>query len=206
MVRSLFSRSSDVTRVVKPRGLYSHKGVFGSLLIIGGSNVYSGAPALTGMAALRTGAGLVLIAAPREVTGTIRAYSPDLIVHSLSGSVVTGDDVNVIIQLLTKADAVVLGPGIGLDPRTEKMIPKIVRITTEMRKPLLIDADAIRAIRSRIELLGQAHTVITPHAGEFKSISGLDTPSKWRDRVPICVEFAKEHMRTFTERSRHSNH
>ena len=192
MVRSLFSRLSDVRRVVKPRGLYSHKGDFGYLLIVGGSDVYSGAPALTGLAALRTGVGLALIAAPREVAGTIRAYSPDLIVHSLTGSVVMADDLNLITQILTKADAVVLGPGIGLDPRTEKVIPEIVRITTDMSKPLLIDADAIKAIRGRIELLGQG-SVITPHAGEFKSISGMDVSSKWRDRVPICTEFAKKH-------------
>ncbi len=193
MVYSPFSRPSDVRRAVKPRGLYSHKGDFGHLLIIGGSDVYSGAPALAGMAALRTGVGLALIAAPREVAGTIRSYSPNLIVHSLTGSVVMGDDVNVITQLLTKADAVVLGSGIGLDPRTEKVIPEIVRITTEMNKPLLIDADAIKAIRGRIELLGQAGTVITPHAGEFSFISGMDAPSKWRERGPICIEFAKKH-------------
>ena len=92
MAYSLFSRPSDVRRVVKPRGLNAHKGDFGKLLTIGGSDVYSGAPTLAGLAALRTGVGLVLIAAPREVAGTIRAYSPDLIVHSLTGSVVVSED------------------------------------------------------------------------------------------------------------------
>jgi NAD(P)H-hydrate epimerase len=79
----LFSGPEDVRRAVKARNAYSHKGDSGYLLIVGGSDVYSGAPALAGMAALRTGAGLVVIAAPRGVAGIVRSYSPELIVHSL---------------------------------------------------------------------------------------------------------------------------
>ena len=68
---------------------------------MGGSDVYSGAPALAGMASLRTGVGLVFIAAPRRISSVIRSYSPDLIVHELCDDVVTSRDLSAISELLT---------------------------------------------------------------------------------------------------------
>ena len=192
MPNQLFSRSSDVKRVVKVRDLYSNKKDFGCLLIVGGSDVYSGAPALAGMAGLRTGAGMVFIAAPKGVTGTIRSYSPNLIVHSLSNDVITLNDVQKIVELLARADAIVLGPGIGLNLKTQAAIIEIVKAVSKMKKPMLIDADAIRAFHGRMEVLSKTNMVITPHAGEFEAISGIKMPPHWQERVPICVEFAKK--------------
>jgi NAD(P)H-hydrate epimerase len=175
---------------VKPRDPYSHKGDFGCLLIVGGSDVYSGAPALTGLAAIRTGAGLVLIAAPKATTSTIRSYSPDLIVHQLSGDVVTPDDVPKLQELLVKSTALVLGPGIGRAPETEVAVPQILKTATEMGKPVLVDADAIRAVAGTG--IKHSNIVLTPHAGEFRALSGIEAPVRWRDRLPFCVEFAKK--------------
>jgi len=192
MPNQLFSRSSDVKRVVKVRDLYSNKKDFGCLLIVGGSDVYSGAPALAGMAGLRTGAGMVFIAAPKGVTGTIRSYSPNLIVHSLSNDVITLNDVQKIVELLARADAIVLGPGIGLNLKTQAAIIEIVKAVSRTKKPMLIDADAIRAFHGRMEVLSKTNMVITPHAGEFEAISGIKMPPHWQERVPVCVEFAKK--------------
>ncbi len=189
----LFSGPRDVKRVVKPRGLFSHKGDFGYLLIVGGSDVYSGAPALAGMAALRTGVGLVVIAAPKGVVGSIRSYSPNLIVVPLKSDVVATHDFRRLTQLLRKSDALVLGPGIGLDSRTRAAIPAIIRSARELKKPMLIDADAIKALKGQLNILKGAKAVITPHAGEFKSISNIDVSSRWQERMPICVEFAKRY-------------
>jgi NAD(P)H-hydrate epimerase len=192
MQQQLFSRPSDVKRVVKARDSHSHKRDFGYLLIVGGSNVYSGAPALAGIAGLRTGAGLVFIAAPKGVAGIIRSYSPNLIVHSLSNDVITVDDTHKINELLARSDAIVLGPGIGLDSKTQAAIPEIIKAAMEMNKPMLIDADAIRSLHGRIEFLRRTKVVLTPHAGEFEAISGIHMPPHWRERVPLCVEFAKK--------------
>lgn len=192
-MRPSFTGRADVKRVVKARSLYSHKGDFGYLLIIGGSDVYSGAPALAAMAALRTGAGLAIIAAPKEIAPTIRSYSPNLIVHSLSSNVITSEDLPLVSKLIEKADAVVLGPGIGLDERTKRAILLVINTVSEMKKPILIDADAIRALADHLDLLRKAKTIITPHAGEFSAISQTKVPPRWRDRLPICTEFAKNH-------------
>lgn len=189
----LSSGPQDVRLAVKARNAYSHKGDFGCLLIVGGSNVYSGAPALAGMAALRTGAGLVVIAAPKGVAGTIRSYSPNLIVHALESEVITAQDAPKVAQLLDTSDALVLGPGIGLHSRTRNTIPRMIDIATEMKKPILIDADAIKALNRRLGILKGANATITPHAGEFRAVSGINVPQGWQERLPICVDFAKRH-------------
>jgi len=160
-------------------------------LIVGGSEVYSGAPALAGMAALRAGVGLVIIAAPRSVAATIRGYSPNLIVHSLNSDIVGSEEIEQLSRLLAASDALVLGPGIGRQPETIQTIPLIIKEARKIGKPILIDADAIRALAEAKELL--KGVLITPHAGEFKAISGLQAPQLWHDRLPICRKFALEH-------------
>jgi NAD(P)H-hydrate epimerase len=163
------------------------------LLIIGGSDVYSGAPALAGLAALRTGCGLAVVAAPASVAATVRSYSPNLIVHALSGNVVTIRDVDKLSELLSSSNAVVLGPGIGRSEETKGAVTSIVEAAGKARKPVLIDADAIRALAERKIVLRNAKVVITPHAGEFKAISGVDPPHERRQRIALCARFALEY-------------
>ena len=174
---------------MKPRDQHSHKGDYGRLLIVGGSDVYSGAPALAGMASLRTGVGLVFIAAPRRISSVIRSYSPDLIVHELCDDVVTSKDLSAIGKLLTQSDALVLGPGIGRSSGTNAVIPQIIQKAHAMKKSILVDADAIRAVAGM--RYDGINMILTPHAGEFKALSGVEVSLEWRKRVPICVDFAK---------------
>ena len=178
---------------MRPRHQNSSKRDFGCLLVVGGSEVYSGAPALAGMAALRVGSGLVVIAAPTSIASTIRTYSPNLIVHPLPGDNVSSLSADKISELLKSSDAIVLGPGIGRDPETKQAVPSIVEMVARSRKPILIDADAIRALSEKTHLLREANAVITPHAGEFRAISGLDIPDGQRERVEQCKKFAMEH-------------
>jgi len=189
----MYSGPADVKRVVKARWPTSSKRDFGCLLLIGGSEVYSGAPALASLAALRTGTGLVVVAAPEPVAGTIRGYSPNLIVHGLSGNVITVRHRDKLSRLLASCTAVVLGPGIGVNPHTKEAIPSIVGMIAKTKKPLLIDADALRAIAGRKEEFKRATPVITPHAGEFKAISGIDVASNWGGRLAIAEKFARQY-------------
>lgn len=189
----MYSGPADVQRVVKPRYPNSSKRDFGCLLVVGGSEVYSGAPGLAGIAALRTGCGLAVVAAPSSVASSIRSYSPNLIVHPLPGSVVSARCMDELSKLLETSNALVLGPGIGLSPETREVIPSVVEIASQNRKPILIDADAIRALVDRKNVLQDANAVITPHAGEFRAISGKDIPNALRGRVSVCKTFALEH-------------
>jgi NAD(P)H-hydrate epimerase len=145
------------------------------------------------LAALRTGSGLVVIAAPSSVAPTIRAYSPNLIVHSLSGNNVSPCGVDELSKLFRSSDALVLGPGIGLNPETREAIPLIIETAAQNRKPILIDADAIRALSESKHLLRDANAVITPHVGEFRTICGMDVPNGLRQRAKLCKRFAMEY-------------
>ena len=78
-----FAGPGDVEAVVKPRPSESHKGDFGRLLVIGGSETYSGAPAFVALAALRAGVDLAYVATPHETAYAVSSMSPDLITHSL---------------------------------------------------------------------------------------------------------------------------
>jgi NAD(P)H-hydrate epimerase len=187
----MFTGVKEVKLVSKVRNPYSSKRDFGSLLVVGGSDVYSGAPALAAMAALRTGVGLTSVAAPKTVADSIRSYSPNLIVHPLRSDVVSPADLPILIPLLTRASALVLGPGVGLDSQTKQAIPLIVAKAEELQKPVLVDADALRALAEKKMLFKNA--VITPHAGEFKALSGGEPPLTWRDRLPVCKKFAAEY-------------
>jgi NAD(P)H-hydrate epimerase len=142
------------------------------------------------MAALRTGVGLSVVAAPRSVVNSIRAYSPDLIVHPLQGDVISPTDLPRLSELLDRSNALVLGPGIGLHADTKSVMPMLVARAHELQKPVLVDADGLRSLIDHRELF--KGTVVTPHAGEFKAISGVVPPPSWRDRLGICKDFALE--------------
>jgi NAD(P)H-hydrate epimerase len=151
----------------KPK-IESHKGDNGRLLIIGGGP-YSGAPALAGLAAFRIGVDLVHIATPKKTYKIIASYSPNFIVHKLSGDVIEKEDLGSINSLSDKVESIIVGPGIGDDPRTISAVQDFIR---ECPKPLVIDADAIKAVAKKPSILEGKPGIITPHAGEFTILSG----------------------------------
>ncbi|VVB84790.1 ADP-dependent (S)-NAD(P)H-hydrate dehydratase [uncultured archaeon] len=192
----LFTGPGDVRRIVKPRNQYSYKGDYGYVLIIGGSNVYSGAPALAAMASLRTGAGLAIAGVPESVSSVVKSYSPDIIVHPLEGDTLSKSNIPYIQKLLEKVDALVIGPGLGLAPETFDFVKEVLRSSKLKKLPALIDADAIKALKDSLEILRDGNFLLTPHAGEFEIISGVRVSNNWKERVGTCVEFAKENRCT----------
>jgi ADP-dependent NAD(P)H-hydrate dehydratase / NAD(P)H-hydrate epimerase len=187
----LYTGPGDVDQVVGPRTPLSHKGDYGYVLVIGGSEVYSGAPALAALAALRTGAGLALVAAPEAVGTSIRTLSPSIIVHPLPGKVVGMEHLDHIRELLPKVDSVVLGPGIGLHPDTGRAVRAILEAANAEGRPILVDADAIKLMKEGPGAKGNDRLVLTPHAGEFKALTGITVDEEGADRIDVAVQFAK---------------
>jgi len=181
----------DVLMILKERHPWSHKGDFGSILIIGGSRKFSGAPALAALAALRAGADLVQIAAPESVAPIIRSFSPDLIVIPLRGENINRDNVSEISNLIAKVDTVVLGPGLGLEEETLETAYNLANIISKKGKTLLVDADGLKALAKYGIPSGK--TVLTPHAGEFKILFGVELENDLTIRGEKVLQKAKEY-------------
>ncbi|KGK99025.1 hydroxyethylthiazole kinase [Methanococcoides methylutens] len=152
-------------KVLLRRRADSHKGNSGRILIVGGGP-YSGAPALAAMAALRTGADIVTVAAPANVAETIASYSPNIIVRPLSSDILCEEDVEKIAELITSHDVVVIGMGLGRADRTKSAIAKIIPFC----KKVIVDADGLYGIE--LPVPKDTTMIITPHAGEFRSLGG----------------------------------
>ncbi len=151
----------------RPRKPDSHKGDFGRILIIGGSDVFSGAPALAGMAALRAGADLVSIMAPNPVVPAIRSYSPNLMVQALDENILTDESIDKIIVASQSSDVIVIGPGLGLDHETSIAVVKLAHSLTELKKTLVIDADGLKALSGSGLTFDPERCILTPHWGEL---------------------------------------
>ncbi|MCK4811989.1 MAG: NAD(P)H-hydrate epimerase, partial [Methanosarcinales archaeon] len=152
------------------RSAGSHKGDSGRVLVIGGG-AFTGAPALAALAALRTGADWVTAATPRSVTHEIAGFSPNLIVHALSGRYLAHNDTRAIDALIRRHGVVVIGMGLGRENETAETVLEIIRSNPDTR--FVIDADALHALEMPMPDRGQAAMpVVTPHAGEFKQLGG----------------------------------
>jgi len=186
-----FAGPSDVLAVRRQRPSASHKGDFGRLLIIGGSETYSGAPTLVALGAMRTGADMVYLAAPEKTAYAISSMSPDLITIKLEGTHLNPDNVAELKSSIEKVDAVVIGPGLGLHPETSKAVKTLISLVENSRKPLLLDADGLKAFAAYKRKL-KIPLVLTPHAGEYAILTGKTLPKDLDQKIADVYKNAAE--------------
>jgi len=187
-----FAGPGDVQLVVKPRHPEAHKGEFGRLLVIGGSEVFSGAPVLVASAALRVGVDLAYIAAPHRTAYAISSMSPDLITIKLEGDHLNPSDVATIRPYLEKSTAVAMGPGLGLHKDTRDAVKEIVKLIEKVKVPLLLDADGLKAF-AEFKHKVTSPMVFTPHAGEYQILTGKE-PSKELNEKAVEVQKTAEEL------------
>jgi NAD(P)H-hydrate epimerase len=170
---STYAGPGDVQFVRICRPALSHKGQYGRLLVIGGSEMFTGAPALVALAAYRSGTDLVFIAAPEKTASVVSSMSPSLITVKLPGDHLAPGHLRLLREQIEKATAVAIGPGLGTNKITLSAIRNILTEVHQLKKPLLVDADALKAVGIVRKRIFHASTVLTPHADEFKSIAGM---------------------------------
>ena len=164
-----YAGPGDFKILWKPRPPTAHKGDYGRLLIIGGSENFTGAPAFSALAATKCGTDLVYVASPAKTAETIASYSPDLITVKLPGDHLNPRALPELAKWTTTVDAIVLGPGIGLHEETVEAVKKLITEAGEQNKPMVLDADALKIFgRNRRRLKSPA--VLTPHQGEFAQV------------------------------------
>jgi hydroxyethylthiazole kinase-like uncharacterized protein yjeF len=186
-----FAGPGDVLLVKKPRATSAHKGDFGRLLVIGGSEVFSGAPALVSLAALRTGVDIVYLAAPAKTAYALSSVSPNLITLKLKGDHLAIGNITVLQPYLETVDAVVMGPGLGMHAETREFVKACVAAVEGADKPLLLDADGLKAFAEFKRQL-KVPLVLTPHAGEYAILTGRQLPESVEERMTEVQETAKE--------------
>ena len=168
-----FVNYGDFLRL-KNRDSKSHKGNNGRLLIIGGNKDYSGAPAIAGMAAIGAGADLVYVASPEKAAEAIKSTSPDLIVKSLEGDRLSLNHADELLELSENVDAVLIGPGAGIDEDTSKLFNVLA---AKIKKPVVLDADALKQVELKL-IKNRDDVILTPHIFEFKSFFDVQNDLK----------------------------
>ena len=168
----------------------THKAERGKLLIIGGSQRIAGAAILAARAALRTGCGSVRVAAPHSVALHIGIAVPELMVIPLpetASGTIAREAVELIAAQTQACDAIVLGPGLDADEQTDEFARAVIQSAP---LPLLIDAQAISALEGGWKA-GASARVLTPHDGEFESLTGQTLGQSDEDRENAALQYAK---------------
>jgi len=177
-----------IKKIFKPREKWSHKGNFGSLLVIGGSERYSGSPTFNALAAYRTGVDLVTIAALRRAADIIASFSPDLITYPLEGDYLNETHLDDIFVLARSSDAVAIGGGLE---RNKKTLTTVKKILKKLTLPCVIDADAIHAVATNKKVL-RKNFVIMPHSNEFFVLTGKKPGTNLKKRVNLVKREASK--------------
>ena len=172
-----------------PRPIDGHKGTFGRVLVVGGSEDMLGAPVLAGAAALRMGCGLAQIAVPRSILPAALSAVPELVGLGLPK---TGGKKE-LADAAAKADAIVVGPGLGQQPAAAARLMQLIALT----KPLVVDADALNLLAQHRTWprTFRAPAILTPHPGEMQRLAKLlgrsDVPSDQPGRIDIATRAAQ---------------
>jgi len=201
---SAFIEVDNVLSALLPRHRFTHKGDYGTVMVVGGSELYSGAPALAGLAALRAGAGLVFIEAPEAVAASIRSMSPDLIVRSLPGDRLRPSHWKSMRLEFERANVISIGPGLGRSKGSVGVALEIAKRALSNGKKLVIDADALDIAERIASTSSPTHAALTPHAGEFRRLTGQDVGDQWTERIAVAREFARSHNSTVLLKGYHT--
>jgi NAD(P)H-hydrate epimerase len=179
-----------------PRPADGHKGTFGRILIVGGSDEMLGAPVFAGTAALRCGAGLVHVALAEHLLPHALTLTPELIGHALTDS---PKSLRRLLDDADKADVIVAGPGMGLGKPARKRLLALLEAAES--KILVLDADALTLLSQEKKWRApkpDLNWIITPHPGEMKRLGklfGSETIAQGDDARTALARQAATHLR-----------
>lgn len=201
--------AKEAAQVLPLRPFDGHKGTFGKVCIIGGSVGLTGAPVLAAGAAARTGSGLVYLGVPGEIYPITATMCLEAMPFPLKGSkgMLSREALFGILERMNTCDAGLIGPGMGRSPELEVLVRRLLE---QVEAPLVVDADALYAIRKNLKALNVRRekgrvTILTPHEGEFaylggklsKYQAGNEDPKLWeertQERIRAAKSFAKEY-------------
>ncbi len=189
----LLTGNGDIALATESRNININKYSNGSVLVIGGSEKYHGAPILSGSAAknalavLRVGSGYVTVIVPKSIEKIVKSISPDIIVNSMQFN-----DINKSMKFISeiKHNSIVIGPG-SANEICFKLLASILKYEKAKENISIIDGDAIKLIKENTKLLN-SNVILTPHEGEFFKLTNMNLKQKnFCEKIDVAIETAK---------------
>ena len=169
-----------------------HKGSCGKVLVVGGSRTMYGAPVMASQAALRSGSGIVRTAVPETIWNSVVAKTLEVMsipLKATQNGTISIEELDKILELSEKSDAVVIGCGLSIDDDTKQIVYELIK---QSNRPLLIDADGLSILALNTEVLSRSKVpiVLTPHVVEMSRLNGLTITEIENDRIGTAQQFA----------------
>ena len=178
---------AEMRALVPERPQNTEKRGAGAPLILAGSEQFPGAAVLSALAAARTGAGYVTVAAPKRAARALRAHLVEQVVVTYDPSSVE-DAVETIVDLTNHCSSLGIGPGLALSAEMGTIMREVIR---RVDLPMVIDATGLFHLAKNLDVLYRKRAVVTPHAGEFARLSGKGT-LKEEERISRLRAFVDE--------------
>ena len=180
---------NSIRTMLAPRAIASHKGSHGHVLVIGGDSSFGGAVIMAAEAALRSGAGLVSVITRSCHQSALLARTPEVMVLG------TEDDNANINDLILRATAIVIGPGLGRGSWARGLMRKALSTQISAGTPLILDADALHLLAEKREQgaagkgtgIKRCNWILTPHPGEAAALLNISISEVQQDRyAAVC--------------------
>ncbi len=187
-------KAEPQTPALPRRPVDSHKGDYGRALLLGGSRGMSGAIGLAGMAALRSGAGLVTLGVPDTCLDLVAHYEPSYMTVPLpsdSAGRLSSAAKEQVDELASQMTCLACGPGLGRSPQLADLVSWMYEF---MPQPLVLDADALFVLAERLDQLAepQGPRILTPHPGEFRRfVADAQLPRAGYEQMAIQLASAR---------------
>ena len=187
MVKSIFPK----------RKKNSHKGTYGHVLNISGSNEYRGAAYLSSIGAYKAGCGLVTLASTEKVIDVVSNYNPMIIYLPLLTTnfnpFAKVFNINKILKNIKNYNTICIGCGLGINSGSVYLVKNLFNSLKDSNIPFVIDADAINIIaKEKIKILPK-NSIITPHPKELSRLLDMDVNEIEQDRIKACIKASKKY-------------
>jgi ADP-dependent NAD(P)H-hydrate dehydratase / NAD(P)H-hydrate epimerase len=207
----------DIFQLFAPRPRDSNKGMYGHVLVVGGSLGKAGATAMAGFSALRAGAGLVTVATAKSILATVAGFHPELMTEPLeenADGTIASAAMNRVERLAENKTVLAIGPGISRNEETAELVRELV---LGAQTSIVLDADGLNAFEGNAKAFSRRHReqgaepaheaknagkdaeksgkrtlILTPHPGEMSRLTGFSVAAIQRDRVNVARNFAQE--------------
>ena len=202
------AEESDLRAWFPQRSTDTHKGDYGHVLVIAGSQGKAGAAGLTALAALRMGCGLVTLALPESCQKAFELYPLEVMTVSApetdAGTFALAAK-NVLLNHSRGMSAVAIGPGLSTEPETVQLLRELLPI---IDCPLIIDADALNCLAQSPTTISQlkAEAILTPHPKEMSRLMGIETPKILENQDRVFKKVCPRPLSNYcSQRGRHGH-